>query len=116
MAAKGARAQGLGPSRGGQTTKIHVLTDVLGRPGVLLLMPGNASDVTTAPAVLAEAPGRIHRLAADKGYDADWLRTVLREKGIKPIIPGKHGRKWKIRHHKRRYRKRWRIETTFNRL
>ena len=52
----GARVQGIGPSRGGQTTKIHVLTDVLGRPGVLLLTPGNASDVTAAPAVLAEAP------------------------------------------------------------
>ena len=50
-------------------TKIHVLTDVLGRPGVLLLTPGNASDVTTAPAVLAEAPGRIRRLAAARRAD-----------------------------------------------
>ncbi|WP_156375997.1 IS5 family transposase [Methylobacterium sp. Leaf117] len=112
----GPRTQGIGPSRGGQTTKIHVLTDVLGRPGVLLLTPGNASDVTAAPAVLAEAPGRVRRLAADKGYDADWLRADLREKGITPIIPGKRGRKRKIRHDKRRYRERWRIEATFNRL
>lgn len=113
---KGARAQGIGPSRGGQTTKIHVLTDVLGRPGVLLLTPGNASDVTTAPAVLAAAPGRIRRLAADKGYDADWLRTDLQGNGITPIIPGKRGRKRKIRHDKRRYRERWRVEAAFNRL
>ncbi len=56
MAGKGGEAQAIGPSRGGQTTKIHALTDVLGRPVVLLLTPGNASDVTTAPAVLAEAP------------------------------------------------------------
>ena len=98
-----ARAQAIGPSRGGQTTKIHALTDVLGRPGALLLTPGNASDITTAPAVLAEAPGRIRRLAADKGYDADWLRADLREKGITPIIPGKRGRKRKIRHDRRRY-------------
>ncbi|WP_419829898.1 IS5 family transposase [Methylobacterium sp.] len=112
----GPRAQAIGPSRGGQTTKIHALTDVLGRPGVLLLTPGNASDVTTAPAVLADAPGRIHRLAADKGYDADWLRADLRAKGITPIIPGKRGRKKRIRHDKRRYRERWRIEATFNRL
>ena len=66
--------------------------------------------------MLAEAPGRIRRLTADKGYDADWLRTDLREKGITPIIPGKRGRKRKIRHDKRRYRERWRIEATFNRL
>ena len=66
--------------------------------------------------MLAEAPGRIRRLTADKGYDADWLRTDLREKSITPIIPGKRGRKRKIRHDKRRYRERWRIEATFNRL
>ena len=113
---RGATAQAIGPSRGGQTTKIHALTDVLGRPGVLLLTPGNASDVTTAPAVLAEAPGRIQRLAADKGYDADWLRADLRKSGITPVIPGKRGRKRKIRHDKSRYRERWRIEATFNRL
>src|SRR5829696_3392351 len=113
---RGAKAQGIGPSRGGQTTKVHALTDVLGRPGVLLLTPGNASDVTAAPAVLAEAPGRIRRLSADKGYDADWLRKDLRVQGITPIIPGKRGRKKRICHDKRRYRERWRIEVTFNRL
>ncbi|WP_339164093.1 IS5 family transposase [Methylobacterium bullatum] len=112
----GAKPQAIGPSRGGQTTKIHALTDVLGRPGVLLLTSGNASDVRTAPDVLAEAPGRIRRLTADKGYDADWLRADLREKGITPVIPGKRSRKRKIRHDKRRYRERWRVEATFCRL
>jgi transposase len=33
-----------------------------------------------------------------------------------PIIPGKRGRKRRIRHDKRRYRERWRIGATFNRL
>ena len=74
--------QAIGPSRGGQTTRIHALTDVLGRSGFLLLTPGNASDVTTAPAVLAQAPGRIRRLAADKGYDVAWLRTELRRQAL----------------------------------
>jgi transposase len=72
--------------------------------------------VRTAPEVLAEAPGRIRRLTGDKGYDADWLRADLRGNGITPIIPGKRGRKRHIRHDKRRYRERWRIEATFNRL
>lgn len=44
--------------RQAQTTKIHALTDVLGHFGVLLLTPGNVSDVTTAPAVLAQATGQ----------------------------------------------------------
>lgn len=66
--------------------------------------------------MLADAPGRIRRLSADKGYDADWLRADLRTKGITPIIPGKRGRKNRIRLDKRRYQERWRIEATFNRL
>ncbi len=73
--------------KGGPTTKIHVLTDVIGRPGVIHLTPGNASDVKTAPAVLDKAPYPVRRLIADKGYDADWLRQDLREQGISVVIP-----------------------------
>ncbi len=79
---RAAEAQAVGPSRGGQTTKIHALVDVHGRPGVFLLMPGNASDVRAAPEALADAPGTL-------------------------------ARKRKIRHDRRRYRERWRIEATF---
>lgn len=89
---------------------------MLGRPGVLRLTHGNASDVKTAPDVLAEAPGRLRRRIADKGYDADWLRADLRENGVTPIIPSKRGRKRKIRHDKLHYRQRWRVEATFCRL
>ncbi|WP_085984614.1 IS5 family transposase [Methylobacterium sp. WSM2598] len=112
----GRQPQAIGASRGGKTTKIHALVDVLGRPGVLLLTPGNTSAVRTAPAVLAEAPGPIQRLIADKGYDADWLRADLREKGITPVIPGTRARKRRLRHDKRRDRERWRIEAAFCRL
>ncbi|CAA2136997.1 hypothetical protein MBLL_00441 (plasmid) [Methylobacterium bullatum] len=66
--------------------------------------------------MLAKAPGRIRRLTTDEGYDADWLRADLREKGITPVIPGKRSRKRKIHHDKRRYRERWHVEATFCRL
>lgn len=113
---RGAKAQAIGPSRGGQTTKIHVLTDVLGRPAVIHLTPGNASDVTAAPDVLAAVPGSLRRLVADRGYDADALRRDLRASGTKPVIPGRRCRKRPIRHDKRRYRERWRIEAAICRL
>ena len=80
------------------------------------LTPGNASDVTTAPAVLAKAPGRMRRLLADRGYDADHLRHRLRQNGTIPVIPGRRSRKRPIQHDKRRYRDRWRIEAAFCRL
>lgn len=113
---KGGRAQAIGPSRGGQTTKVHVLADVLGRPAVVHLTAGNVSDVKTAPEVLAAAPGRLKRLIADKGYDADPLRRDLKAAGITPIIPGRVSRKRSIPHDRRRYRDRWRIEAVFCRL
>ncbi|SFV15114.1 Transposase [Methylobacterium sp. 174MFSha1.1] len=111
-----AREQAIGPSRAGATTKIHVLTDVIGRPGVIHPTPGNASVVKTTPAVLEKAPARARQLIADKGYDADWLRQDLREHGISVIIPGTRARKRKIRLDKRRFRDRWRVEAVICRL
>jgi transposase len=51
-------------------------------------------------------------LLADRGHDADWFRDVLKEKGIKPCIPGRKSRGKPIKHDKRRYR----IEFMFERL
>ena len=89
---------------------------MIGRPAVIHLTPGNSSDVKTAPDVLALAPGRFKRLLAGRGYDADWLRRALKASGTTPVIPGTRSRKRPIRHDKRRYRDRWRIEATIGRL
>jgi hypothetical protein len=53
-----------------QTTRIHVLTDVVGHPFALTLTPGNVSDIAVAPGLLAHAGAARYGLA-DKGYDAD---------------------------------------------
>lgn len=93
MAVKGgAKAQGIGPSRGGQTSKIHALTDVLGRPFALHLTAGNVSDMKAAPVLLAGLTGARYVLA-DKGYDANALRKMLRSVSIVPVIPGRRNRK-----------------------
>ena len=51
---RGAKAQAIGLSRGGQTTKIHALSDTLGRPVVLKVTAGTVSDITMAEDLLAE--------------------------------------------------------------
>ncbi|MET4702224.1 transposase [Constrictibacter sp. MBR-5] len=53
---------------------------------------------------------------ADRGYDANYFRATLREAGTTPVIPGRANRKRPIRHDRRRYRDRWRIEAVFCRL
>jgi Transposase DDE domain len=85
---KGRSHQAIGRSRGGWTTKVHALTDIIGRPYALMLTAGNVSDIKAAPALLERA-GRMRYLLADKGYDADRLRRSLREAGAVPIIPGR---------------------------
>ena len=112
---RGAKAQAIGPSRGGQTTKIHVLTDLLGRPAIIRLSAGNVSDVRAADDLLSVVKP-FRRLIADKGYDANALRKRLRADGVKPIIPGRINRKRTIRYDEKRYKDRWRIEAAFCRL
>ena len=55
-------------------------------------------------------------LLADRGYDADWFRDALKDKGITPCIPGRKSRARPVKHDKRRYKRRNRIEIMFGRL
>ncbi len=55
-------------------------------------------------------------LLADRGYDADWLRDALADKDIKPCIPGRKSRGTAVKHDRRRYKRRHRIEMMFGRL
>jgi transposase len=50
---KGGEDHAIGRSRGGLSTKIHVVVDAVGLPVRLLLTPGQASDKTTLPELIA---------------------------------------------------------------
>lgn len=54
---KEGKAQVIGPSRGGQTPKVPVLTGLFGRPAVIRLTAGNVSDIKAADEVRAGAAG-----------------------------------------------------------
>ncbi|GBR48130.1 transposase [Gluconobacter roseus NBRC 3990] len=55
-------------------------------------------------------------MLADRGYDADWFREALEEKGITSCIPGRKSRGKPIKYDKRKYKRRNRIEIMFGRL
>ena len=112
---RGARANAIGISRGGRTTKIHALVDILGRPLRLALTPGNTSDIKGVE-LLIDATVGMKRVIADRGYDANRLRATLRDQGTIPIIPGRRNRKRTIQYDERRYRDRWMVEAMFCRL
>jgi transposase len=73
------------------------------------------ADIKMADALLAEVEG-CNYVLADKGYDSDKLRALIRDKGAKPVIPGRKSRKRKIRFDKNRYKTRWMVEAVFCRL
>lgn len=80
---RGAKAQAIGVSRGGQTTKIHAVCDLLGRPVALTLTPGNTSDIKAAELLKEHVTG-FRRLVADRGYDANQFRGFLKQAGTIP--------------------------------
>lgn len=96
-------------------TKLHAVTDTSGRPVRFFITAGQVSDYTGAAALMNILP-RAEWLLADRGYDADWFRNVLINKGTTPCILGRKSRKKTIKYDKRRYKRRNRIERMFGRL
>ena len=80
-----------------------------------LMSAGQVSDYTGAAALLEGLPSA-EWLLADRGYDANWFRNALKDKGITPCIPGRKSRGRPVKYDKRRYKRRNRIEIMFGRL
>ena len=82
--------QALGRSRGGFSTKIHIVVDALGNPVDFVLTAGQVHDVTQGPTLLQ---GRhCDYVIADKGYDSDAFLAVIEAIGAIPVIPARKNR------------------------
>lgn len=93
---------GLGRSRGGFGTKIHLATDGSGLPLNMVLSPGQAHESRFALRLLdgigvQRQNGSMKRcgyaVLADKAYSGHALRNELKRKGIKAVIPRKSNEK-----------------------
>jgi transposase len=115
---RGQQHQALGRSRGGFSTKIHLKTDLDGRPLDFHLTRGEASDSTQFETSLDIGPDIRPRIAVtDKGYDSDANRGAALARGITPVIPRRENSKRRGRFFpKRLYRLRARIEQTIGKL
>ena len=54
-------------------TKLHAVTDAIGRPIRFFMTAGQVSDYTGAKALVDNLPAA-DWLLGDRGYDADWFR------------------------------------------
>lgn len=88
---------GLGRSRGGLSTKVHLVSDSRARPLALVITPGQAGDAPAFGAIMAGirvprgGPGRPRTrpdaVLADRAYSSRAIRNHLRQRGIRAVIP-----------------------------
>lgn len=116
---------GLGRSRGGYGSKIHVAADSRGTPLGVVVTPGQRHESIFIGELLdivrIKRPGRgrprqrPRKVCGDKGYSTPQARRALRRRRIKPIIPRrkdelKRGEGGRDHFERRAYRRRNTIE------
>ena len=80
--------QAIGKSVAGNTTKIHMAVDAYGLPIEFELTGGEVHDCKVAPDFVEKLPASDY-IIADKGYDSEELRDIIRSKLSIPVIPRK---------------------------
>jgi len=104
--------------RGRNGSKHHLLVDATGIPLAFSVTGANRNDVTQLIPLLDRVPavkGRVGRprkrpdqVVADRGYDHDKYRRLLRKRGITPVIARR-----KTEHGSGLGQVRWVVERTF---
>ena len=92
---RGALPRRIGRTKGGLNSKLHAVCDGQGRPIILFPTEGQMSDHKGAFLMLSVLP-KAKELLGDKGYDSNWFRAALAERGITPCIPPRSNRKVRI--------------------
>ena len=110
----GQAAQALGRSRGGFSTKIHVIVDALGNPLDFVLTPGQAHDCPQADGLLSGYCSDY--VIADKGYDSADLVELIEEMGAVSVIPSRINSKQPREYDLYLYQERHLVECFFNKI
>ncbi len=122
--------QGIGQSRGGLSTKIHVLCEGAGQPISVKVTAGQAHESTQAEPLLdsvgikgkrGRPRRRFDHTAGDKAYDSVEFRRAVRRRGSRPVIPHRrdhHGEypRRALGFDKKKYRQRNVVERLIGRL
>ena len=105
----------IGRTKGGIASNLHAICDHDGRPLIMLLSEGQKSGYKGARHMVCALPGARYMLG-DRGYNADWFCTALRDKDIEPCLPPKANCKRDSSYGKMLYKQRYKIEIMFGRL
>jgi transposase len=106
--------QAIGKTKGGWTTKIHIVCDALGLPISFFITPGQRHESKIAGCLLARKPSK--NVIADKAYDADSLREEIEKQGKRAVIPFRSCRKQRGEFDEDLYKERHLIECLICRM
>lgn len=90
--AVGGQDEAIGKSVAGNTTKIHMAVDGYGFPIDFRITGGEVHDCIVAPEFISQLP-QTDYVVADKGYDSEHIRNIVRSKSSIPVIPRKSNSK-----------------------
>ena len=110
----GQEKQGLGRSCGGFSSKIHAKVDSLGMALEFIVTSGQAHEIKQAQRLIGNE--KCEYLLADRGYDCDFFRKDLFDKGVIAVIPGRKSRKKNVDYDKHIYKERNIVERFFGRI
>lgn len=113
-AKRGASTQALGRSRGGLTSKIHMVADAQGRPLRFILTAGQVHDATQAIDLMKDIPAGA--VIADKAYHSDDIREHIASHQAEAVIPPRSNRKNPPEWDKSLYKQSNKIERLFGKL
>ena len=106
--------EALGRSRGGFSTKLHLACDTRGQPIEIRLGPGQEHDSRQAELLVGQHQPTA--VIADRAYDTDAFRNLLRQRQAEAVIPSLKNRIVKRRYNRKKYKRRNLIERLVNRL
>ena len=112
----GTPRQGVGRSRGGFTTKIHLSVNAAGPAMRGEITAGQTSDYLGFNVVMAENLTAPSVLLADRGYDAVSICKSMNKKDVLPVFPMRKSRKKRVGVDRALYRLLNLVERCFNRL
>jgi transposase len=106
--------QGLGRSRGGFSTKIHLIADAHGNPVDFVLSPGQMHESRHAISLLVGVEAEC--VLGDRAYDGSPIREAIAAMGADAVIPPHPRRKEPASYDRYLYRARHAIENLFAKL
>jgi transposase len=119
--------EALGYSKGGFSTKIHLRCEGSGKPVTFVLTVGERNEAVVFERLMEQGHVkrptggrprlRPKRVAGDKAYTGQPIRSYLRRRGIGAVIPRRTNESRQgTRFDRQAYRERNRFERTLNRL